>query len=72
MYNLFCNKSETNPQTGVSCKPVNYNLQYTIESEECGRFVGETYLGHQCQAANPTCLKTPTMRNSLEAPQRAF
>jgi len=72
MYNLFCNTSETNPQTGVSCKPVKTNLQYTIKSEECGRYVGPQYMGHQCQAANPTCLKTATMRNSLEAPQRAY
>jgi len=72
MYNLFCNSSETNSQTGVSCKPVKTNLQYTIKTEECGRYVGPQYLGHQCQAANPTCLKTKTMRNSLEAPQRAY
>jgi hypothetical protein len=71
MYDLFCNTSEKNPQTGVTCKPVKTNLQYTINSEECGRYVGNTYLGHQCQQANPTCLKTATMRNSLEAPQRA-
>jgi len=69
MYNLFCNSSETNPNTGVSCKPVKTDLQYTINSEECGRYVGSNYMGHQCQQANPTCLVN-TQMNSLAAPLR--
>jgi len=68
MYNLFCNSSETNPKTGVSCKPVKTNLQYTINSEECGRYVGEDYMGHQCQQANPTCLVNT--QYSLAAPNK--
>jgi hypothetical protein len=69
MYNLFCNSSETNSKTGVSCKPVKTDLAYTINSEECGRYVGEQYMGHQCQQANPTCLVNTQM---LSAPQRYF
>jgi hypothetical protein len=68
MYNLFCNSSETNTKTGISCKPIKTNLQYTIASEECGRYVGAQYMGHQCQARNPTCLVN-TQMSSLAAPQ---
>jgi len=71
MYNLFCNSSETNSKTGVSCKPVKTNLQYTIKSEECGRYVGQAYMGHQCQEANPTCLVN-TQYSSLTAPLRFY
>jgi len=69
MYNLFCNSSETNPQTGVSCKPIKTDLKYQIASEECGRYVYQNiYRAHQCQQANPTCLKTATS-DELEAPK---
>jgi hypothetical protein len=71
MYNLFCNSSEKNTKTGIACKPIKTNLQYTIASEECGRYVGQNYMGHQCQAANPTCLVNTQMA-SLAAPQRTF
>jgi hypothetical protein len=68
MYNLFCNSSERNAQTGVSCKPIKTDLKYQIESEECGRFVYQNYYqGHQCQQRNPTCLKTATS-TELSAP----
>jgi len=67
MYNLFCNSSETNSKTGVSCKPVKTNLSYTIASQECGRYVGNMYMGHQCQQANPTCLVNTQF--SLAAPR---
>merc|ERR1719266_1902202 len=70
MYNLFCNSSETNPKTGISCKPVKTNLKYTINSEECGRYVGKDYMGHQCQEANPTCLVNT--QYALTAPQRTY
>jgi len=71
MYNLFCNSSEKNSQTGVACKPVKTDLSYTIDSEECGRYVYENiYAGHQCQAANPTCLVNT--QYSLAAPLRYY
>jgi len=70
MYNLFCNSSETNSKTGVSCKPIKTNLQYTIASEECGRYVGTMYMGHTCQQANPTCLVNT--QYSLAAPVRYY
>merc|ERR1719410_2918242 len=74
MYDLFCNSSEKNTENGVSCKPVKTDLQYTITSEQCGRYVGEMYMGHECQQANPTCLKTNTARpgvEALQAPEQA-
>merc|ERR1719499_144874 len=72
MYDLFRNSSEKNTENGVSCKPVKTDLQYTINSEQCGNYFGEVYVGHQCQAANPTCLKTNTPTpeaQALQAPQ---
>merc|ERR1719499_58518 len=72
MYDLFCNSSEKNEENGVSCKPVKTDLQYTINSEQCGNYFGTGYVGHQCYQANPTCLKTnvPTPEaQALQAPQ---
>jgi len=64
MFDLFCNSGTTNPDNGVSCKPVKYNLKYTINSEECGRYVFENeYAAHQCQNAETTCLKNPSFMN---------
>jgi len=72
MYNLWCNSSEKNTKTGVACKPVKTDLQYTIVSEECGRYVGANYMGHTCQARNPTCLVNTQFSASLAAPQRTY
>jgi len=71
MFNMFCNSSEKNSKTGVACKPVKTNLQYTIASKECGRYVGQMYMGHQCQNAVSTCLVN-TQYESLAAPVRYY
>jgi len=70
MYSLFCNNEQHNSETGVSCKSIKYNLQYTIAQKDCGNWFGEAYVGHTCPPANPTCLRTPSSSStSLAAPE---
>merc|ERR1711941_70374 len=64
MWDLYCNSDAVNPDNGVHCEPVKFNLKYTINSEECGRYVFENeYAAHQCQNAETTCLKNPSFMN---------
>jgi len=70
MFNLFCSADEMNQQTGVACKSIENDLQYNIQQEQCGRYVGQQYLGHKCENAQQTCLKNPSMSTEeLAAPE---
>merc|ERR1719159_2387357 len=61
MMDLFCNSSEKNTNTGVTCTPVKTNLAYTVKYLECGRYEEDgQYRQHQCQNYEDTCLRTPT------------
>merc|ERR1719362_1117510 len=66
MGNLFCNTSVKNPQNGVACKSVKYNLEYTIPYLQCGRYTGGgEYLQHNCQNFATTCLKNAALESTV-------
>merc|ERR1711988_1416632 len=73
MGNLFCNSAVVNPDNGVACKDLKYNLKYTVPILNCGRYDGNgQYLQHNCQEFTTTCLKNPAMVETLEAAPTGF
>jgi len=71
MGNLFCNTSVKNPENGVACKDVKYNLSYTVPMLNCGRYDGGgQYLQHNCQDFTTTCLRNSALE--VEAPQHVL
>jgi len=68
MFSLFCNTEAKNPENGVQCKYVKYDLKYTIEQEDCGNWVGFLHMRHQCQDRITDCLKTPIVGGHANTP----
>lgn len=68
MFSLFCNTETKNPENGVQCKYVKYDLKYTIVQEDCGNWAGFLHLRHECQNRVTDCLKTPIVGGHANTP----
>jgi len=71
MFSLFCNTEARNPENGVQCKYVKYDLKYTIEQEDCGNWIGFLHMRHECQNRYTDCLKTPIVGGHANPPAPA-
>jgi len=67
--NLFCNTATASSHTGVKCKSLKYNLQYSMSYLECGRYdANGQYLEHNCQPFTRTCMENPSLEAEEEGP----